>query len=97
MLVQVLSMPLCARCNATLQTLTRLTREYPAMKLEWLNIADRSEDADRYGLLSFEYDLLTADAVAIDGKLAGVGHPSEETLRSWLDEALSAELDVSST
>jgi hypothetical protein len=87
MLVQVLSIPQCAECKATLEALTRLSGDNPAIQLEWVNIADRAEDADRYGLLSFEYDLLSADAVAIDGKLAGVGHPSEETLRAWLEAA----------
>jgi hypothetical protein len=89
-LVQVLSLPMCAECNATVETLTRLTGDYPGLQIERLNIADRPADADRYGLLSFEYDLLALDALAIDGKLAGIDHPSELVLRSWLDEALSA-------
>ena len=88
MLVQILSLPVCAECNATVEALTRLADEYPVLKVERLNIADSPELADRYGLLSFEYDLLAYDAVAIDDKLAGLGHPSEDTLRGWLDEAL---------
>jgi len=87
-LVQILSLPVCAECNATVEALTRLADEYPVMKIERLNIADSPELADRYGLLSFEYDLLAIDAVAINDRLAGLGHPSEDTLRAWLDEAL---------
>ena len=82
-------MPQCIECHATFETLTRLTDAYPAMRVEWLNIAEQPDMADRYGLLSFEYDLLSPDALAIDGELAGVGHPSEETLRGWLDKSLS--------
>jgi hypothetical protein len=91
MVVQVLSVPMCAECSATGETLMRPASEYPVMHVERLNIADRPEVAERYGLLSFEYDLLATHALAIDGTLADIGHPSEAVLRSWLDEAVGAE------
>lgn len=97
MLVQVLSLPMCAECNATVQTLKRLTDDYPSLRIERLNIADRPELLERYGLLSFEYDLLTTHALALDGELAGVGHPSEEMLRSWLDERRIEERYIGAT
>ena len=94
MVVQILSVPVCVECNGTVETLTRLADEYPAMRVERLSIADWPELLDRYGLLSFEYDLLATDVVAINDRLAGLGHPSEDTLRGWLDEALSKERSV---
>ena len=72
-MVQILSLPVCAECNATVEALTRLADEYPVLKVERLNIADSPELADRYSLLSFEYDLLAIDAVAINDRLAGLG------------------------
>jgi hypothetical protein len=91
MVVQILSVPVCVECRATVETLTRLADEYQVIRVERLNIADWPELLDRYGLLSFEYDVLDTHAVAINDRLAGLGHPSEDTLRGWLDEALSKE------
>lgn len=88
MLVQILSLPTCVRCDGTLASLTRFTRDFPGMSVERLNIADRPEILEQYGLLTFEYDELATHAVVIDGRLAGLEHPSEDTLRSWLDRAL---------
>ncbi len=56
------------------------------------DIADHPDLAERYGLLSFEYDLLDTHALVINGDLAGVGHPAEGTMRSWLDRAASEAL-----
>jgi hypothetical protein len=56
-------------------------------QLEPVRLADHLELAARSGLLSFEYALLSAHAVVIDGELAAVGHPSEALLRSWLAES----------
>ncbi len=47
MLVQVLSLRMCAECTATVETLTRLTGDYPGMQIERLNIADRPEAGSR--------------------------------------------------
>lgn len=95
MLVQILSVAVCGECNGTLATLTSLADAYPEMRVERLNIADWPELLDRYGLLSFEYDLLATHVVAINDRLAGLGHPSEDTLRGWLDEARSEQRTVS--
>ena len=92
-LVQILSVPTCELCDTTSHTLRHLRAEYPVIRVERLNMADWPELLGRYGLLSFEYDVLYTHAVIINGKLAGIGHPSEDTLRSWLDGAL---LDVRS-
>jgi hypothetical protein len=51
-------------------------------------MADCPELLERYGLVSFEYDVLDTHAVIIDERLAGIGHPSEDILRGWLDGAL---------
>ena len=87
-LVQILSVPACELCNTTAHTLKHLTSEYPVIRVERLSMADWPEILERYGLLSFEYDVLDTHAVVIDDRLAGVGHPSEDTLRGWLDQAL---------
>ena len=87
-LVQILSVPVCELCDTTSHTLRHLRSEYPLIRLERLNMADWPELLERYGLLSFEYDVLDTHAVIIDERLAGIGHPSEDTLRCWLDEAL---------
>ena len=88
MLVQILSVPVCEPCNTTADTLKHLTSEYPVIRVERLNMADHQDILDRYGLLSFEYDVLDTHVVVIDDRLAGVGHPSEDTLRGWVDQAL---------
>jgi hypothetical protein len=90
-LVQILSVPACKLCDTTADTLKHLTPEYPVIKVERLNMADWPELLERYGLLSFEYDVLDTHAVIIDERLAGIGHPSEDTLRGWLDGALIEE------
>src|ERR1051326_1826015 len=87
-LVQILSLPVCELCDTTSHTLRHLRCEYPSIRVERLNMADWPELLERYGLLSLEYDLLDTHAVVIDNRLAGVGHPSEDALRCWLDEAL---------
>lgn len=87
-LVQILSVPVCELCDTTSHTLRHLKSEYPLIRVERLNMADWPELLERYGLLSFEYDVLDTHAVIIDNRLAGIGHPSEGTLRCWLDEAL---------
>ena len=56
-----------------------------------MNMAEHPAMLERYGLLSFEYDALASQAVIINGRLAGIGHPSEETLRGWLEEAFTLE------
>ena len=89
MFVQVLTVPMCADCRALIATLDRLKNDYPGMEVERVDLTEHPEIAERYGLLSFEYDLLETHAVVIDGELAGTGHPSEGTLRSWLDQASS--------
>jgi hypothetical protein len=91
MLVQILSLPTCVRCDGTLASLRRFTGAYPGMIVERLNMADRPALLEHYGLLTFEYDQLATDAVVISGALAGLEHPSEDTLRSWLDQALARE------
>lgn len=91
MLVQLLSVPICTLCDVTVDNLTRLTREQPLIRVQRLNMADHPGMLEQYGLLSFEYDTLTSHAVIIDGRLAGVGHPSEDTLRGWIEEAFSVE------
>ena len=85
--VEVLCLPTCSQCTGTVELLRRLQADYPRLRFERVNIADRPDLAERYGLLSFEYDLLDSHAVTMDGNLVGVGHPSEDTLRSWLDRA----------
>jgi len=52
-------------------------------------MADHPGMLERYGLVSFEYDELAPHAVIINNKLAGIGHPSEDTLRSWVEEAFT--------
>ena len=91
MLVQILSLPTCIRCDGTLATLRRFTGDYPGMIVERLNMADQRDLLEQYGLLTFEYDELATHAVVIDGALAGLEHPSEDTLRRWLDQALAQE------
>ncbi len=91
MLVQILSLPTCVVCDGTLASLRRFTGDYPCIIVERLNIADGPELLERYGLLTFEYDELATHAVVINGALAGLEHPSEDTLRSWLDRALAEE------
>jgi hypothetical protein len=90
-LVQILSLPVCELCDTTSHTLRHLRSEYPGIRVERLNMADWPELLERYGLLSFEYDVLDTHAVIIDERLAGIGHPSEDTLRGWLDGALIEE------
>ena len=87
-LVQILSVPMCELCETTAHTLRHLSAEYPVIRVERLNTADWPGLLERYGLLSFEYDVLDTHAVIIDDRLAGIGHPSEDTLRSWLYGAL---------
>jgi hypothetical protein len=87
-LVQLLSVPTCQVCDITVETMRHLAAEYPVMTIERLNVADQVEILERYGLLSFEYDVLDTHAVVIGDRLAGTGHPSEDTLRSWFDQAL---------
>lgn len=87
-LVQILSLPVCELCDTTSHTLRHLTSEYPGISVERLNMADWPELLERYGLLSFEYDVLDTHAVIIDERLVGIGHPSEDILRGWLDGAL---------
>jgi len=91
MLVQILSLPTCAQCDGTLASLTRFTGDFPAMRVERLNIADWPELLEHYGPLTFEYAELATHAVLIDGAPAGLEHPSEDTLRMWLDQALAGE------
>lgn len=91
MLVQILSLPTCVRCDGTVASLTRFTGDYPGLTVERLNIADRPEILEEQGLLTFEYAELATHAVVIDGRLAGLEHPSEDTLRLWLDRALAEE------
>lgn len=93
MLVQLLSVPVCRVCDTTIDTLARLTREQWVITVERLNMADHPRMLERYGLLSFEYDVLASHAIIINGTLAGLGHPSEDTLRLWLGEA-RAEADM---
>ncbi len=88
MLVQILSVPTCQVCDTTVQALTHLTAEYPVIRVERLNMAERPDVLERYGLLSFEYDVLYTHAVVIHDRLAGVGHPSEDILRRWVDQGL---------
>jgi hypothetical protein len=87
-LVQILSVPVCKLCDTTSHALRHLRSEYPGIRVERLNMADWPELLERYGLLSFEYDVLDTHAVIIEERLAGTGHPSEDTLRRWLDGAL---------
>jgi thiol-disulfide isomerase/thioredoxin len=82
--VQVLFTPTCAGCAATAQLLAQLQADTPGLQVERLPLADHPELAERYGLLSFEYALLSPHAVVIDGELASVGDPSEALLQSWL-------------
>jgi hypothetical protein len=89
MLVQILSLPTCVRCDGTLASLRRFTGDYPGMTVQRLNMADRPDLLERYGLLTFEYDELATHAVVINGALAGLEHPSEDTLRRWLDQAVA--------
>lgn len=89
MLVQILSLPTCVRCDGTVATLTRFTGDFPGMIVQRLNMADRRDLLEEYGLLTFEYDELGTHAVVIDGALAGLEHPSEDMLRRWLDQALA--------
>lgn len=88
MSVQILSVPTCKVCDMTVHTLRHVTAEYPVIRLERLNMADRPDVLERYGLLSFEYDVLDTHAVVIHDRLAGVGHPSEAMLRRWVDQGL---------
>jgi hypothetical protein len=90
-LVQLLSVPICTLCDVTVESLTHLTRERPLITVQRLNMADHPGMLEQYGLLSFEYDTLASHAVIINGRLAGVGHPSEDTLRGWLEEAFTVE------
>jgi Glutaredoxin-like domain (DUF836) len=87
-LVQILSVPDCTLCDTTSHALRHLRFEYPGIRVERLNMADWPELLQRYGLLSCEYDVLGTHAVIIEERLAGTGHPSEDTLRRWLDGAL---------
>jgi hypothetical protein len=91
MLVQILSLPTCVRCDGTLASLKHFTGDFPGMRVERLNVADRPELLEQYGLLTFEYAELATHAVVINGTLAGLEHPSEDTLRRWLDQTLARE------
>ena len=91
MLVQILSLPTCVRCDGTLASLTRFSADFPGMSVERLNIADWPELLEQYGLLTFEFAELATHAVVINGSLAGLEHPSEDTLRTWLDQARAGE------
>ena len=91
MFVQILSLPMCARCDGTLARLNRFTHEYPGLIVERLNMAERPDLLQELGLLTFEYAELATHAVIIDGVLAGLEHPSEGMLREWLDEAFAVE------
>src|SRR5215469_14994707 len=91
MLVQILSLPTCVRCDGTLAILRHFTGDYPGMIVERLNIADRPELLEHYGLLTFEYAELATHALVINGSLAGLEHPTEAMLRSWLDRTAAAE------
>jgi hypothetical protein len=91
-LVQILSLPTCARCDGTVASLMRFAGDYPGLVVERLNIADGPEILERYKLLSFEYGELATHGVVIDGALAGLEHPSDDLLRVWLDQAGAEEL-----
>ncbi len=91
-LVRILSLPTCVRCDGTVASLTRFAGDYPGMVVERLNIADSLDILERYGLLSFEYSELATHAVVINGTLAGLEHPSEDLLRLWLDQAVAEEV-----
>ena len=92
MLVQILSLPTCVRCDGTVASLTRFAGDYPGIVVERLNIADWPEILEQYGLLSFEYSELATHAVVINGALAGLEHPSEDLLRLWLNQAFAEEV-----
>jgi hypothetical protein len=91
MFVQLLSVPVCSVCDTTIDTLARLIREPWLVTVERLNMAEHPAMLERYGLMSFEYDLLASHATIINGTLAGLDHPSEDTLRLWLGEARALE------
>ena len=91
MFVQILSLPMCIRCDATLASLRRFTGDYPGLIVERLNMAERPDLLQQLGLLTFEYAELATHAVVINGELFGLEHPSDGLLREWLDQALAEE------
>jgi hypothetical protein len=84
---QLLSIPTCARCATTARILAELQPDFPNLRIERIALADHPELAERYGLLSHEYALLSAHLLVIEGELVATDHPSADRLRLLLSRA----------
>jgi hypothetical protein len=69
------------------RTLAELQPDFPGLRIERIALADHPDLAQRYGLLSHEYALLSAHVLVIEGELVATGHPSEDLLRLFLSRA----------
>lgn len=78
--VKLLTMPGCEHCAGAKAALDRLRIEFPQMTLEVIDITERPEVAQQYGLMS-------APGIVIDGKLVLSGGASEPKIREKLKAA----------
>lgn len=78
--VKLLTMPGCQHCAGAKAALERLRPEFPGMMLEIIDVTERPEEAQRYGLMS-------APGIVVEGKLVLSGTGSEQKIREKLKAA----------
>lgn len=78
--IRFFTMPGCGACVVVRSMLDRVLPNYPGLEVEEIDLAERPEEASRYGVMA-------CPALALDSDLAFVGGVSERALRSRLDRA----------
>jgi len=76
--IRFFTMPGCGACVAVRSVLDRVVPSYPDVEVEEIDLAERPEEASRYGVMA-------CPALALDSELAFVGGVGERALRSRLD------------
>lgn len=78
--VEVFSAPGCARCAETKEALRKIVEEVGAGRIAWreVSVVDEIDYAVKLGVLS-------TPAIAVNGRLAFAGPPSEKKLRAALE------------
>lgn len=84
--VEVFSSPGCNRCARVLSLLRTVAQELGSERIEWrkVNVLDELDYAVELGVLSMP-------AIAIDGELEFMSHPSAGKLRKALEIRLQAQ------
>jgi thioredoxin 1 len=77
--IEIFTLPGCARCNAGLDALKEVATSFGPGAFAWeeRNLLQNIDDAVRLGILS-------APAIAVDGKLAFASLPSPQQLQAEL-------------